>query len=180
MKFRWQNALFLMVLCAVVGGAVAFTYTVAEPRIEKGARQAADSARQSLFPAADSFVSVAAPAGSEAEDCCAAYAEGRFLGCTARIAVSGCQGPVEITAGMDTSGKITGIIVGGSAFAETPGMGAKVREDAFTSQFANLTLPADLNDNIDGVTGATISSKAVVNGVNRLGEALTELIARER
>ena len=55
--------------------------------------------------------------------------------------------------------------------SETPGLGAKILEDRFQNEFQGSVLKdVKLNgegetDGIDGITGATISSKAVVNGV---------------
>jgi len=55
--------------------------------------------------------------------------------------------------------------------SETPGLGAKILEDDFQEQFEgkeinNIRLNKDGGtEGIDGITGATISSKAVVNAI---------------
>ena len=41
-------------------------------------------------------------------------------------------------------------------------MGSGVREEAFTSQFIGKTPPLTLNQDIDAVSGATLSSQAAV------------------
>jgi len=178
-KFRWQNALILMILCALVGGAVALTYSVAEPRIRQLSIDKANAARLALFPEADSFEAVALSGDSPLDNCYAVRKNGRLLGYSAQITVSGCQGMIEIIAGTDNAQRLVGIRVGGASFAETPNLGAKVQEAAFTDQFVGLPLPAELNGGIDGVTGATISSAAVVRGVNLIGEALAALTEKE-
>lgn len=60
---------------------------------------------------------------------------------------------------------------------ETPGLGSKVSEEKFKSQFSGLKprtssfrLTKDGGD-IDGVTAATISSRAVINAINRAYKA---------
>ena len=50
-----------------------------------------------------------------------------------------------------------------------------MREEAFTSQFIGKTPPLTLNQDIDAVSGATLSSQAAVDAVN---EAYTFLKAR--
>lgn len=53
--------------------------------------------------------------------------------------------------------------------SETPGLGAKIVEEDFQTQFGNITASdvslAGDGGQIDGITGATISSSAVVDGV---------------
>ena len=55
------------------------------------------------------------------------------------------------------------------------GVGSGVREEAFTSQFIGKTPPLTLNQDIDAVSGATLSSQAAVDAVN---EAYAFLKAR--
>ena len=47
--------------------------------------------------------------------------------------------------------------------AETPGLGARIGEEAFLGQFLQKPVSDnfEVRDDIDGVTGATVSSKAV-------------------
>ena len=75
--------------------------------------------------------------------------------------------------GIDTEGRITGISCGGSNFSETAGLGAKVKEDAFSGQFAGMQAPVSLKKdggNVDSVTAASRSSGAVCRAVNRACE----------
>ena len=51
---------------------------------------------------------------------------------------------------------------------ETANFGRKCAEAAFTDQFIGKTLPVVLGENIDAVSGATVTSQAVVEAVNKL------------
>ena len=51
---------------------------------------------------------------------------------------------------------------------ETPALGGQCSEEAFTSQFIGKSLPVTLGDGIDAVSGATITSTAVVEALNSL------------
>ena len=70
--------------------------------------------------------------------------------------------------GIDSDGKVTGISVI-SASSETPGLGARSTEPEFQAQFADQvgTEVAVAKDggSIDALTGATITSRAVSEGV---------------
>jgi len=67
---------------------------------------------------------------------------------------------------------------------ETPGLGAKIDEDLFKNQFRGkekfplklVKLKKPQEEEIEAITGATISSRAVVNLVNSLVEELKEFI----
>lgn len=176
MKFQWKNAVVLTVVCALVGAVVALSYAKTAPLIERHAAEAAESARRGLFPEAECFEELDADAAFPLESCCAVLQGGRLIGYTGQLTVNGSQGKIEIIAGMDTRRQIVGVSVGGSSFSETPGMGAKVRESAFTDRFRFLTLPVRLGENVDGISGATVSSTAVAEGVNRIGECLSALL----
>lgn len=101
---------------------------------------------------------------------------GAVVGYAAQVTVAGYGGPVEVTVGIDLTGAITGIVVGGDQFAETPGLGAKVKEPGFTEQFKTKVAPVSLGSDIDAVTSATVSSTAVVKAVNAACEFMAGLI----
>ena len=89
-----------------------------------------------------------------------------LIGFTAVATTQGSQGPVEVVLGLDAEGRVTGVSVGGSGFAETSGLGTKAQEPAFTSQFVGQSAPFALGEQIDAISGATVTSRAVVNAAN--------------
>jgi Na+-translocating ferredoxin:NAD+ oxidoreductase RnfG subunit len=103
-------------------------------------------------------------------------ASGNVIGYVSQITVTGFGGEIEVTVGMDMTGTITAINVGGSNFSETSGLGAKTREAAFTDQFKGMSGMLVLKQNIDSVTGASVSSGAVVSGVNKALTYMTALL----
>jgi electron transport complex protein RnfG len=83
----------------------------------------------------------------------------------------GYGGDIEIMLGVDPQGSILGIEI--LSQLETPGLGAKIAEKPFRQQFVGRTLRntkwavrKDGGD-IDQITGATISPRAVVKAVER-------------
>ena len=68
---------------------------------------------------------------------------------------------------------------------ETPGLGAKIQKAPFKDQFKNLSVTKDItcikNDTpkagqIKAITGATVSSRAVVNTLNKRIKKIKELL----
>ena len=89
---------------------------------------------------------------------------------------NGYSSTIETMVGVDMDGKIKDAKI--LFQQETPGLGAKVEEIRygetepwFTKQFKGKTVTDDIRvikdgGNIDAVTGATISSRAVTNSIN--------------
>ena len=77
----------------------------------------------------------------------------------------GFTSTVTVTATLDSEGKITAITI--DANGETPGFGQRTMEDEdFQNQFIGKTGPFTLGENVDALTGATITSTAVVEALN--------------
>lgn len=176
MKNGMPAWLRLALIALVAGLLLGLTNELTAPIIAAQAEAQAPGARQIALPQADAFEEIAAGAGLDS--CLKGTSGGALVGYVGQATVKGYGGPIEVTLGVDTAGVITGISVGGANFAETTGLGAKVQEPAFTDQFAGLQGPLVLSKDVDAVTSATISSTAVVTGVNTIYEALKALPAQ--
>lgn len=80
----------------------------------------------------------------------------------------GYGGKIGILVGLETSRALRGIRV--ISHQETPGLGAKITDTGFLDQFVGL-VPAQLalardGGAVDAITGATISSRAVAEGIS--------------
>lgn len=95
----------------------------------------------------------------------------------------GFSGDIIIMVGFDTDGKLTGYKV--LQHAETPGLGAKADDwfrDPTDSRSvigttSEIALKKD-NGEIDGITAATITSRAFVDAVNRARKAFNQINAK--
>lgn len=79
----------------------------------------------------------------------------------------GYGGDLTIAVLFDGSDKVIGVVVDKSS--ETEGVGSKIAEEAFTSQFVGKTSA----DSIDNIAGATISSEAFKKAFNTAVENLS-------
>ena len=174
----------LLLIAAVAGLALGFTNALTEGPIAEQRIMEANAARARVLPAAEAGFEEVDNANAELDEVYRGLASGgETAGYTGKITVRGYGGPIEVTVGVDMSGTVTGINVGGSDFSETAGLGAKTKDAAFTDQFAGLSAadPSGIAVKADGglidaVSSATISSRAVSRGVRTVCEALTELI----
>ena len=104
--------------------------------------------------------------------------DGEKLGYAFTASGSGYGGVIDILVGLNSNFEIEGVSI--ISQTETPGVGARITESSFTDQFKGLTI----NDialksgggKIDAITGATISSNAVVSAIrDRMSEVLDTL-----
>ena len=164
-KHAW---LILCLITIIAGLALSLVNMVTEGPIAQQKLLASNASRIAVFPNATGFEAQTVEEGSKLDSVYAATKDGQTVGYVLQSTVTGYGGPIEIVMGIDNSGTITGISVGGSSFAETAGLGARTRDAEFTSQFVGLKAAPKLKENIDGISGATISSSAVTSGANRL------------
>ena len=80
--------------------------------------------------------------------------------------------PVTVSLTKSDDGTVTSLTV--DASVQTAGIGDRVADTAFTSQFVGKTGPFVLGENIDALAGATLTSSAVVEAVNELLGLLPE------
>lgn len=103
-----------------------------------------------------------------------AQAGGSTAGYAIKVVSSGSQGKIEMMVGVDAEGTVTGVSIVKNS--ETSGIGSKVMTNMPTasgvgvlSQFegksaADGTLTVGAN--VDAISGATVSTRGVTNGVN--------------
>jgi electron transport complex protein RnfG len=101
----------------------------------------------------------------------------------AECAPAGYGGAISVTVGVDTDLRVTGVSITDNS-KETPGLGARVGEPAFYRQYTGKTEQIGVSkgqpseNEVQAVTGATISSTAVTKGVNDAVDAVREVLGR--
>ncbi len=155
--------IILMLVCLVASSILAITYKITYPKIVSQKNIEEKGALKTVFSDADEF--------KKTEDYYTAYKNNLICGYILKIYTRGySSSPIEILVGFDVKGKIEGLAV--LAQSETPGLGAKITEikfgekDAwFLRQFKGR-FAGDLSlDKIKAITGATISSRAIMESV---------------
>lgn len=158
----------LCLVAIVMSFLIVGVYMLTKENIEAQALAAREAARRSVLSQAVTMTELSLEEGAPVDYCFEGFdAAGQSIGFVSQITVIGFGGPIEVTVGMDAAGAITAVNVGGSDFAETSGLGSKTKEPEFTDQFAGKSGMLILKQDIDSVTGASVSSGAVVSGVNQ-------------
>jgi NosR/NirI family nitrous oxide reductase transcriptional regulator len=94
-------------------------------------------------------------------------AAGKLVGYAAAADATGYGGPIYLLVGVDPSGQIEGIQI--IEQRETPGFYALLRDNRFVQQFLGKRTdqPVILGQNVDSVSGASLSSGAVTLAIQR-------------
>lgn len=183
-----HDALILTAFTLVLGFLLGAVYEITKDPIAAAEKAALDEAYKVVFADAASFEEDTDFSAEKAAEIIAASdfpndeiiavnkavdASGNVLGYVVNvISHEGSQADISFSVGIQNDGTLNGYSV--TTISETPGLGVLVQEEPFYSQFEGKseetysvvkTAPAADNE-IQAVTGATISSRAITNGVN--------------
>lgn len=187
MKDMIKDAIILFVITLIAGFLLGFVYDITKAPIAEQKAKAKTEACKNVFSEAKGFiayeefdaeiaktaVSEAGITGADIDEVMRAVDEsGNTLGYVVTVTDhNGYGGDIQFSMGITVDGVLNGISL--LSIAETAGLGMKA-EDVLVPQFVNK--PADwftytksgaVNDSeIDAIGGATITTVAIVDGVN--------------
>ena len=183
-KTMIKNALILFVITLVAGVLLGFVYQITKEPIAYQNQLAETKANQEVFTDAASFEEVeldeAAAVTATAEYSKisivsakkALDASGNTLGYVLQISSVGYGDEIVFTMGITNDGVLNGISI--ISINETPGLGMNA-EKVLVPQFVAKTIlgnfevtktTATSDSQIEAISGATITSRAITNGVN--------------
>ena len=180
----FKNALILFIITLVSGLVLGFFYELTKDPIRRQQELAIQRACRAVFENAAQFsvVSYTPTEGLKAElaadgvsvgsTYAALDSEHHHLGYVVEMTSSeGYGGDITLYLGIAEDGKINGISI--LEIAETPGLGMKA-DEILTPQFAHKQVESftytksgsTSASEIDAISGATVTTKAIVNAVN--------------
>ena len=155
--------LVLTIICLIAALALAATNAITKGPIAEHAMAAQREAFGAVM-AADEYVEKTIPEGSGVSALVEAKKDGQTIGYCVVASSSGYAGPVAVTLGVDTDGKVTGAKIGDTSFSETSGFGSRWLAESQTEQFIGLDVKE--GGAIEALSGATVTSTAVLNASN--------------
>ena len=168
-----RPVIVLVAICAVAGALLGIVHDVTQPIADAIAEQRAQETYAALVPEAASFEAV----DCSVEGCTAALraldASGNPIGVVIVAQSKGYGGQVPIAVAFDLEGTVTNITA--MANEETPGLGSRIAEESYIGQYVGLAAAPITADDIDLISGATISSKAALSAFNIAVEAYEEV-----
>ena len=160
----------LCAICVVITGALAATNSVTKPIIDEATVAAQNAARNELLPeAGGAFTKVDGVKIDNVDD---VYAAGNGTGYVITSNAKGYGGTITVMSAFTPDGQIKQIKV--TEAQETPGFGSNVTDNkSYWERYAGLdgTKPLVLGQDVDGWSGASISSRALLKAMNAAIEA---------
>lgn len=170
--------LVIAVACAALLGAV---YSITKGPIAEQEEKAAAEARLAAFPEAADFNKIIDK--ENADDIPEEYGiiksvyeavdgSGNVIGTVFGITTKGYSPGLNMTVGINADGTVKAVIMGDNG--ETQGIGKEAAKPAFYGQFLGKSIERPFNvvrsspqgNDIQSISGATITSKAFVSAVN--------------
>jgi electron transport complex protein RnfG len=180
-KNSLKMGIVLLITCVIAAAALAQVYSIASVIIKKNDEEAEKKKRQVVLPQAARFEEKDIDGkryilGYDAED--------KMIGGIFKAAPRGYSGPIKITVGVSPDNSVSAVVITKLDQAETPGLGTNITKPKFLDQFKGkkgneLKLKKD-SGTIDAITAATISSRAVANGVRNGWEQYTKDTGEKR
>ena len=183
-KYLFKLAGILMVICAVVAALLGVVNGVTADKIAAIQAQKLQASLQVVFPGAE-FTKVevtddlsALAASPNAESGLEAIYAASTGGYAVEVTPTGFGGSIDMIVGIDADGNVTGVSV--ISHAETAGIGTKIVADkpnkngvGVLTQFigrgageGNLFTVNSGSNEVDAISGATVTTKAITRGVN--------------
>ena len=161
--------LILLEVTGVIAGLLAAVNHITAPRIAAAQAEKTEKAIAAVLPGAAEPRQIELPEGTDGA-IRAVYASD--LGYAIEVHPNGFGGEITMMVGVDMEGKVTGVSI--ISHSETAGLGAvaaakTAKGQAFRDQFIGQSgSPAVTKDggNIDAIASATITSRAVTEGVS--------------
>ena len=168
----------LIIICLVISAALAFTNDITKDRIAEIDKQNSINAMAEIFT--DEGVEFSDNYTVVRNDTEYFYSiasvNGEQIGFIFTTSSSGYGGEVKVMTGVNADGTVKAIKVL-SVADETPGLGQAATNPEFTAQFSGKSgqISTEKNHDVDALTGATITTKAVINDVNIALELFEEV-----
>lgn len=170
MKEPVKFGVVLGVICIISSALLAVVNGFTQPQIKLQNEKEEKAALEAVFPQAANFK---AHISADKLDYYLVYdGSGHLQGFAIKASGKGYSSDIETLVGLNLDLDISAIKV--LSLNETPGLGSRVAEKDFTGQFQGKN--SSSISSVQAITGATISSRAVINSIkDKISELMPEL-----
>ena len=161
----------LLAICVVVSGLLGVTNLITADRIDAIKAEKTNASMQEVLPS--EHYEPLAYSGEDPLVKAIYQADGGYV---VEVTPSGFGGELDLVVGVSADGSVTGVSI--ISHSETSGLGANATKEGFRSQYIGKTGTLAVSKDggeIDALTGATITSRAVTSGVNAALAAAADL-----
>ncbi len=175
----------LFAITAIAALVLAVTNNLTFEKIEANTIKEQNEAREAVMPDAKEFERLDLVFDEDSlvtEIYAGKNPQSETIGYCVGVSSNGFGGSIDMIVGIDKEKTVTGVKI--ISMSETPGLGSKSQEPKFNDQFIkkNASKPLKViksgtpdKNEIVAISGATVTSNAVTNGVNAAVDAVNNL-----
>jgi Na+-translocating ferredoxin:NAD+ oxidoreductase subunit G len=175
MKENLKLGFILLIVTAIAGLLLGGAYEITKEPIAQQVIKEKNDAMKQILPLADNFktLDVTLDEASIIKEINEGTKGSDVAGYAIKVTPKGYAGKIELMVGISKEGKVTGYKI--LSHSETPGLGANATNESFSGQYKNkptdkplqVVKQAPSNEyEIQAITGSTITSRGVTDGVN--------------
>lgn len=174
-----QLSIKLLIFTLAAGLLLALTNAVTSGPIAEQQAQQENASRYAVMPDADEFEPITDTIDISSTPALSAVYRaskgGKDIGYTMNLAPAGYKDVIGMTVGISADGAITGVTI--DSQNETQGVGSKITEADFLGQFTGKAASqSGITNEIDTITGATVSSSTVINAVGQAAQVSEQVL----
>ncbi|MCQ2428035.1 MAG: FMN-binding protein [Clostridia bacterium] len=172
MKHYLKPVISLTVICLTVGLLLSVVNVLTADKIAENLSAAEKAAVEKVFGAGVEY-SRTEGAPDTVDTVYRVTSDGEMRGYCVTVSPNGFGGNIDMVVGVASDGKIIGVAI--TALSETPGLGSRVNDDGYLSGYNGHSGQLALGTDVQAISGATISSRSVMSGVNTALGALASM-----
>ena len=174
MKDLNKMIITLVIISMISGLVLAVTYSNLHPKILANEEAKLIGSLKMLFPESSDFDEITVNDKLYYK----AMKDNEILGVAGSFSYLGFNSDITFVAGVDTSCEIAGVEI--LSHTETPGLGARVADETCILQFKGKSVddPFVIGEDVDGITGATVTSCAINDGIKDAVDELAVVLGK--
>ncbi len=172
MKENIKLGLILLIITSIAGLTLGLANNATAESIAQNSKINKEDLKV-ILPGADTIKDSPKEPSGIVKQILEAYNGSELVGYVLKVTPKGFHGDIDMMVAINKEGKQTGIKV--IAQSETPGVGSKIEQPIFQDKFKDKAIDKPLKvvktsaaqpNEVEGISGATISSNAVATGAN--------------
>ena len=160
----FKTGAVLLAVCAIVTLVLALVNFLTKDMAAANKQKDTDIAIKEIFPTCTSSTEEETTHGAPINGVYKVMEKDTHIGYAVGVIASGFGGDIEMLVGIGKGGVVSGVKI--ISMSETPNVGSRVNDSEYLSGYKGLSGNLVLKQDVDAISGATVSSKAVLEGVN--------------
>lgn len=168
----------LFIISVVTSLLLGLVYIITEGPIAESKLKKTSEAMQAVLPAEEYVVEAYNGEDTHVQSISRAMINGEQVGWVVEVAAAGFSGTINMVVGIDMEGTVSEVSI--VSMSETSGLGSNAKNESFRDQYAGQNGQSAVDKDggdIQSLTGATVTSRAVTQGVNSAIAAAAEMNA---